>query len=43
MALTETECPRLISKAAVPGMASAIIQDGRLDGYVCCGTRSTRP
>jgi CubicO group peptidase (beta-lactamase class C family) len=33
---------RLITEAAVPGMASVIIRDGRLDGYVCCGTRSAQ-
>ena len=42
MALTETECMRLISEATVPGMALAIIRDGRLNGYVCCGTRSAQ-
>jgi CubicO group peptidase (beta-lactamase class C family) len=42
MALTETECRRFMTEATVPGMASAIIRDGRLDGYVChgdCGGR----
>jgi CubicO group peptidase (beta-lactamase class C family) len=37
-----TDCLRLITEASVPGMASAIIRDGRLDGYVCCGTRSAQ-
>jgi CubicO group peptidase (beta-lactamase class C family) len=37
MALSETECRRLMTEATVPGMASAIIRDGRLDGYVCLG------
>ncbi|HEY3845979.1 MAG TPA: serine hydrolase domain-containing protein [Acetobacteraceae bacterium] len=39
MALTDADCLRLMTEAMVPGMASAIIRDGRLDGYVCCGTR----
>jgi hypothetical protein len=38
----ETDCLRLITEATVPGMASAIIRDGRLDGYVCGGTRSAQ-
>jgi CubicO group peptidase (beta-lactamase class C family) len=38
----ETDCLRLITEASVPGMASAIIREGRLDGYVCCGTRSVQ-
>jgi CubicO group peptidase (beta-lactamase class C family) len=42
MALTATECMRLIDEAAVPGLASAIIREGRLDRYVCCGTRSAQ-
>jgi CubicO group peptidase (beta-lactamase class C family) len=37
----ETDCLRLITEATVPG-ASAIIRDGRLDRYVCCGTRSAQ-
>jgi CubicO group peptidase (beta-lactamase class C family) len=35
----EAECLRLIAEAAVPGIASAIIRDGRLERYLCCGTR----
>lgn len=42
MAVTETECLRLITEAMVPGMASAIIREGQLAGYVCCGTRSAQ-
>ena len=38
----ETDCLRLITEATVQGMASAIIRNGRLDGYVCCGTRSAQ-
>jgi CubicO group peptidase (beta-lactamase class C family) len=38
----ETDCPRLITEATTPGMASAIIRDGRLDRYLCCGTRSAQ-
>ena len=33
------ECLRLITEAMVPAMASAIIREGRLDRYVCCGPR----
>jgi hypothetical protein len=42
MALNETDCLRLITEAMVPGMVSAIIREGRLDGYVCCGRRSAQ-
>jgi CubicO group peptidase (beta-lactamase class C family) len=42
MTLTETECLQLITEAMVPGMASAIIREGRLDGYVCCGTQGAQ-
>jgi CubicO group peptidase (beta-lactamase class C family) len=42
MALTEAECLRLIDEAMVPGMSSAIIQEGQLAGYVCCGTRGVQ-
>jgi CubicO group peptidase (beta-lactamase class C family) len=43
MTLTEAECRRLMTEATVPGMASAIIRDGRLDGYVCHGDCGGRP
>jgi CubicO group peptidase (beta-lactamase class C family) len=39
MCSIEAECLRLIAEAAVPGIASAIIRDGRLERYLCCGTR----
>jgi CubicO group peptidase (beta-lactamase class C family) len=38
----EADFLRLATEADVPGMASAIIRDGRLHGYVCCGTRSVQ-
>ena len=38
----EAEFLRLIAEAAVPGIASAIIRDGRLDRYLCCGTRGVQ-
>lgn len=39
MPVVETEFRRLIGEASVPGMASAVIRDGRLDRYVSCGVR----
>jgi CubicO group peptidase (beta-lactamase class C family) len=42
MDLARTKCLRLISEATVPGMASAIIREGRLDCYVCCGTQDAQ-
>jgi hypothetical protein len=42
MAPDEIDCLRLITEAMVPGMASAIIREGRLDRYVCCGKRSAQ-
>ncbi|MBV8890191.1 MAG: beta-lactamase family protein [Alphaproteobacteria bacterium] len=39
MALTETECLRLITEAMVPGMSAAIIKEGELSDYICCGIR----
>jgi hypothetical protein len=36
------ECLRLITEAMVPAMASAIIREGRLDRYVCCGAQAAR-
>jgi CubicO group peptidase (beta-lactamase class C family) len=38
----EADFLRLTTEADVPGMASAIIRDGRLHGYVCCGRRSAQ-
>jgi hypothetical protein len=35
----ETDFLRLTTEATVPGLAAAIIQDGRLDRHVCCGVR----
>jgi CubicO group peptidase (beta-lactamase class C family) len=42
MDLATPECLRLIAEAMVPGMASAIIRQGRLDRYVCCGARDAQ-
>jgi hypothetical protein len=42
MDLATPECLRLITEAMVPGMASAIIREGRLDRYVCCGARNAQ-
>jgi CubicO group peptidase (beta-lactamase class C family) len=39
MSSIEAECLRLIDEAAVPGMASAIIRDGRLERHLCRGQR----
>jgi hypothetical protein len=39
MCSIEAEYLRLIAEAAVPGIASAIIRDSRLERYLCCGTR----
>jgi CubicO group peptidase (beta-lactamase class C family) len=38
----ETDFLRLITEATVPGVAAAIIRDGRLDRYLCCGVRSAQ-
>jgi CubicO group peptidase (beta-lactamase class C family) len=38
----ETDILRLITEATVPGVAAAIIRDGRLDRYVSCGVRSVQ-
>jgi CubicO group peptidase (beta-lactamase class C family) len=35
----ETDVLRLITEASVPGLAAAIIRNGRLDRCVCCGMR----
>jgi len=35
----ETDWSSLLSEAMVPGVAGTVIRDGRLDHYVCCGTR----
>src|SRR4051812_25692279 len=42
MCSIEAECLRLIAEAAVPGIASAIIRDGRLERYLCCATRGVQ-
>lgn len=42
MDLATPECLRLITEAMVPGMASAIIREGRLDRYVCCWARDAQ-
>jgi CubicO group peptidase (beta-lactamase class C family) len=39
MSSIEAECLRLIAEAAVPGIASAIIRDGRLERHLCGGAR----
>jgi CubicO group peptidase (beta-lactamase class C family) len=38
----EAECLHLIAEAAVPGVASAIIRDGQLERYLCCGKRGAQ-
>jgi CubicO group peptidase (beta-lactamase class C family) len=38
----ETDILRLITEATVPGVAAAIIRDGRLDRYACCGVGSAQ-
>jgi CubicO group peptidase (beta-lactamase class C family) len=38
----ETDFLRLITEATVPGVAAAVIRDGRLDRYVCCGVRGAQ-
>ncbi len=42
MSAIEIAWGRLIAEASVPGMASAVIRNGRLDRYICCGTRSAQ-
>jgi len=42
MPTAETEFERLVGEASVPGMSSAVIRDGRLDRYVCCGVRGVQ-
>jgi CubicO group peptidase (beta-lactamase class C family) len=36
------DLPGLMAEAAVPGLAAAIIRDGRLDHCLCCGVRSAQ-
>ncbi len=38
----ETDFLRLVAEAMVPGVAGAIIRDGRIDQYLCCGVRSVQ-
>jgi CubicO group peptidase (beta-lactamase class C family) len=42
MPTIDAEYHRLIGEACVPGIASAIIRDARLDRYVCCGVRGVQ-
>jgi CubicO group peptidase (beta-lactamase class C family) len=42
MPTIDTACNRLIAEAEVPGIASAVIRDGRLDRYLCCGVRGVQ-
>jgi CubicO group peptidase (beta-lactamase class C family) len=42
MSSVETDWLHLITEATVPGMAAAIIRDGRLDRYLCCGARGAQ-
>ncbi len=38
----EADFARLIAEAAVPGIASAVIRNGRLNRFVCCGVRGAQ-
>jgi Group II intron, maturase-specific domain len=42
MSSIEADFLRLATEVDVPGMASVIIRDGRLHGYICCGTRDAQ-
>jgi CubicO group peptidase (beta-lactamase class C family) len=42
MAFLESDFLRLVTEAAVPGVAAALIQGGRLDRYMNCGVRSVQ-
>lgn len=42
MPAVKVEFQRLLAEANVPGMASAIIRNGQLDRYVCCGVRGVQ-
>src|SRR5215472_6107827 len=42
MPTIEENVLHLLSEAAVPGVAIAVVRDRRLAQYMCCGARSTR-
>jgi CubicO group peptidase (beta-lactamase class C family) len=42
MIIGEAALCRLMTSGAVPGLAAAIIRDGKLDGYLCKGVRLAR-
>jgi CubicO group peptidase (beta-lactamase class C family) len=42
MPTINTECSRLIAEVGVPGIASAVIRNARLDRYLCCGVRGVQ-
>ena len=42
MSSIEADFLRLATEVDVPGMASVIIRDGRLHGYICCGTQDAQ-
>jgi CubicO group peptidase (beta-lactamase class C family) len=42
MPAVEKDILRLLSEAAVPGVAIAVVRDGRPVQYICCGVRSAR-